>query len=87
MNKVKYNNIYLNNYYLDRSSFAGLTNGKIYDVIKVYKSKSGSFWDTITVINDDGNNVEYDLYDHKVEPYFIDVTSGYRNEVIDEILL
>lgn len=58
----------------------GLTTNKVYDVIKYDKSD-----DVVVVIDDFGKSqVWYMVYDNTV--YFIDVTSEYRNSLINEIL-
>lgn len=58
----------------------GLTTNKVYDVIKYDKSD-----DVVVVIDDFGKSqVWYMVYDNTV--YFIDVTSEYRNSVIDGII-
>lgn len=61
-----------------------LTKGKIYDVIK---TKFNKHYLTILILNDLG---EEEWYITKGplsrQPFFIDVTSEYRDEVIDGIL-
>ena len=75
MKKVKY----ISKYFVQE----GLTNNKVYDVVKVHKSIIA----IITIINDQGRELAYDLYDLNYNKLFEDVTAEYRNNVIDEILM
>lgn len=61
-----------------------LTKGKIYDVIK---TKINNHFLVILVLNDLGEEKWYITKGPlSGKPYFIDVTSEYRDEVIDGIL-
>lgn len=69
-------------YYGDETFYQHLTNAKVYDV--TWYSLSDNYF-KVKVINDDDKDTLYmSFYSN---PTFIDITSEYRNEVIDEILL
>ena len=79
MRKVVY--VYTGKYGYNTS----LTIGKTYDVISYRKNKD--FMHEVIVLNNDyGNNEWFFLYAGYNTPFFEDVTSEYRNEIIDGIL-
>ena len=63
-----------------------LTKGKVYDVIKYIKASNNVFLDRVIIINDKGVTEKYYLYSVFQTPVLIDVTTEYRNKVIDNIL-
>lgn len=66
-------------------SYNDLTLNKVYDVVEFHIGRA-IFWTTVTIINDQGKVLAYDLYDHYYNLLFEDVTHTYRSDVIDEIL-
>lgn len=65
----------------------GLTDGEIYDVVKYTQGDYGNFWDELILINDYGMDQLYDMCEYTNSIlFFDDVTTEFRNEVIDGIL-
>lgn len=61
-------------------SYYSLTNNKVYDVINNRN-------DILTLLDDDGFKDYFTLHKNDGVSEFIDVTSEYRSEVIDSILM
>lgn len=82
MKKVRYN------FTLPEYKKYGLSNNEVYDVIEYLNSGSGLYWDDICLINDYGEEYLYNLTEgyNDRESVFTDVTTEYRNEIIDDIL-
>lgn len=64
------------------AGYAGLTINKVYDVVEYIPTLSDLSYDRIIIIND--YEMESDYFYRAW--LFLDVTSEYRNEVIDNIL-
>lgn len=72
---------YIAERYLDNR----FTVGKVYDVVKYYKS-NGNRNDRVILIDDIGNEVISYMTEIFGRKIFLDVTLEYRNDVIDLIL-
>lgn len=70
----------------DFLSFKSLTPGKVYDVINYYKGENINY-DKVDVVNDLGNISCYYVYSSdNITCILEDITSEYRNDIIDGIL-
>lgn len=58
-----------------------LTTDNVYEVLEY-----SSTYDKIRIVNDYGDNCNFNIYDCDRKPLFIDATAEIRCEVIDEIL-
>lgn len=66
------------------SNYSHFKYGKIFDVIR-YIPDDREFWDSVAIMIDNEEHEHY-LYDGDDVPVFIDATTEYRSEVIDDIL-
>lgn len=62
----------------------GLTTGKVYDVID-YNIYSNPNNDTVEILNDFGEEQDHYMR-NDTAVYFVDFTTEYRSEIIDNIL-
>lgn len=67
-----------------RGSYTGITIGKVYDLIRPVKKDH--YLEKIYIFDDLGNEGSFILKTISGKNVFIDVTSEYRNSVIDEII-
>ncbi len=64
-----------------------LTKGKVYDVFNYICDPVNRNDDMITILNDEGVKDTFFIYSNEGILEFIDVTTEYRDEVINNILL
>ncbi len=70
---------------VDEMFYDQLTDGKVYDVIRY--DHELRYDDSVTILNDLGDRDTFFIYSNEGILEFIDVTTEYRDEVINNILL